>query len=342
MADDENAVTVVNPGTEVAPLTSKEIVAHARRIQEVMLALFTDGTHYGRIPGCGDKPTLYKAGAEIIASTFRIAIRPVVTDLSTPDEIRYRVEARATSMATGAYLGSGIGECSTHEAKYRWRAAVSDREFDATPAERKRTRFGKDKEGKQDQHQIRTEPADLANTVLKMAKKRALVDCVLTVTAASDCFAQDIEDMPEDVRQSMSGQENQDPQGKPPISEPRRKSEAAKPEPAPAPAPTPAPSGNIVRGVVDDIQVKSGKKANGQPWTRWGVGIGGTYYGTFSDTVAKVGRDAMDFATPVRLTFEQQGEHRNITDLQMDPGAAKAAPRDSGDEEPPAADWLHL
>lgn len=40
-------------------------------------------------------------------------------------------------------------------------------------------------------------PADYYNTVLKMAKKRAHVDAVLTATAASDIFTQDIEDMPE-------------------------------------------------------------------------------------------------------------------------------------------------
>jgi hypothetical protein len=35
------------------------------------------------------------------------------------------------------------------------------------------------------------------NTVLKMAKKRAHVDAILTATAASDIFTQDVEDMPE-------------------------------------------------------------------------------------------------------------------------------------------------
>ncbi len=38
-------------------------------------------------------------------------------------------------------------------------------------------------------------PADNYNTVLKMAKKRALVDAVLTATAASDIFTQDLEDI---------------------------------------------------------------------------------------------------------------------------------------------------
>ena len=39
-------------------------------------------------------------------------------------------------------------------------------------------------------------PVDSFNTVLKMAKKRALVDAVLTATAASDLFVQDLEDTP--------------------------------------------------------------------------------------------------------------------------------------------------
>ena len=38
-------------------------------------------------------------------------------------------------------------------------------------------------------------PADHYNTVLKMAKKRALVDAVLTTTAASDIFSQDLEEL---------------------------------------------------------------------------------------------------------------------------------------------------
>jgi hypothetical protein len=40
-------------------------------------------------------------------------------------------------------------------------------------------------------------PADYYNTCWKMAKKRALVDAVLTVTAASDIFTQDVEEMVE-------------------------------------------------------------------------------------------------------------------------------------------------
>ena len=60
--------------------------------------------------------------------------------------------------------------------------------------------------------QIRTEPADLANTILKMACKRAMIAMTLNVTAASDIFTQDIEDIPEELRTEEAGQPATDPE----------------------------------------------------------------------------------------------------------------------------------
>lgn len=40
-------------------------------------------------------------------------------------------------------------------------------------------------------------PADYYNTVIKIAKKRAFVDAILTTTAASDIFAEDVEETEE-------------------------------------------------------------------------------------------------------------------------------------------------
>lgn len=186
----------------VERLTASQIRADVNLIQEVMKAVMTENVHYGKIIGCGDKPTLLKPGAEKIASTFRLAIDPIVEDLSSSDEIRYRIAARVTHQLTGQFLGSGIGEASTNEQKYKWRKIVCEDEWNATPEDRKRIKYGKDYTEKQ----IRTNPADVANTVLKMAKKRALVDAVLTITAASDCFTQDIEDLPEELAQEVGNQ----------------------------------------------------------------------------------------------------------------------------------------
>lgn len=176
-------------------LTASEIRADVNLIQEVMNAVMKQNVHYGTVPGCGDKPTLLKPGAEKIASTFRLAIDPVVEDLSKDDEIRFRVYAKVSHQITGNFLGTGIGEASTNEEKYKWRKVVSAAEWDATAEDRKRIKYTY----KDTIQQIRTNPADVANTVLKMAKKRALIDAVLTITAASDCFTQDIEDLPEEV-----------------------------------------------------------------------------------------------------------------------------------------------
>lgn len=177
------------------PQTAADVRAHVNLIQEVMQAVMQEGTHFGKIPGT-PKPSLWKPGAEVLGTTFRIASSYRIDDLSTPDSVRYRVVCVGTHQATGTVLGEGVGECSSDEEKYKWRKAVSIKEFNATPENRKRVKFGKDYEA----NQVRTEPADQANTILKMACKRAQVAMILNVTAASDIFTQDIEDLPEELR----------------------------------------------------------------------------------------------------------------------------------------------
>lgn len=183
-------------------LTAADVRAQVNLMQDVMQEVMRDGTHYGKIPGTQSK-SLYKAGAEKLMATFRLAARPEVQDLSEGGEIAYRVTVNLLT-ASGAFVGAGIGECSSAEEKYSWRAAVHKKEWDATPENRRRTKFYRD--GKEVQ-QVRTNPADVANTILKMAKKRAQVDAVITATAASDIFTQDIEDLPEEVVAEIVGQQ---------------------------------------------------------------------------------------------------------------------------------------
>jgi hypothetical protein len=188
--------------------TANEVRAHVNRIQEVMQAVFKENVHYGRIPGAGDKPALFKPGAEVICTTFRIAPEFRVDDLGGHDEVRYRVTCIGRHQTTGIALGEGTGEASTNEEKYKWRQAVCEEEFEATDMDRRRVKYARGKGGGHyTVKQIRTNPADLANTVLKMACKRALVAMCLITTAASDCFAQDIEDMPEELRGAAGGED---------------------------------------------------------------------------------------------------------------------------------------
>lgn len=188
-----------------AMMSAQDMREHVNRIQQVMHAVMKPDTHYGKIPYT-DKPTLYKAGSEVLLTTFKIGVDPQVEDLSTDDAVRYRVRCRGFHIPTGNDLGYGIGECSSREEKYCWRAAVCDQEFDDAPENRKRIKYGKKRGGGYyTAKQVRVEPADVANTVLKMAKKRAQIDLTLTATGASDIFTQDIEDVPEELRDAVQG-----------------------------------------------------------------------------------------------------------------------------------------
>lgn len=203
-------VAKIAAAPEGKPLTALDIQSQVNTIQHVMKQVMKEGVHFGKIPGT-NAPSLYKPGAEKIMATFRLSADPEVTDLSTADQIRYQVKVRLTS-PTGVNVGAGIGECSSSEEKYKWRSAVCQEEFDDSEPARKREKWCKGKYDTRNRsygkpykvQQLRTEPADLANTILKMAKKRALIDAVLTATAASDCFTQDVEDLPPEYLDASS------------------------------------------------------------------------------------------------------------------------------------------
>ena len=214
-----NAIVEMRPAGALASTQASgrmalaEIIQHIQLVQEVMHTVMKPDVHYGIIPGT-DKPTLYKNGAEVLCMVFRIAQSYEVIDMSTPDTVRYRSVCTGTHQMSGLTLGSGMGEASSGEAKYKWRKAYQS-EFDATPESLRRQYQGYDKKRKQafTVMQVRTEPADLANTILKMANKRAMLAMVLNVTAASDCFTQDLEDMDEKLREHLSRKEGQDAGG---------------------------------------------------------------------------------------------------------------------------------
>jgi hypothetical protein len=174
-----------------------DIISHVALVQEVMRAVMKPEVHYGTIPGT-DKPTLYKQGAEVLCMAFRVADSYQVEDLSTADVVRYRVTCTGVHQLNGLVLGTGMGEASSGEEKYKWRKAW-DEEFDATPTNMRRIKSGKYKT-----KQVRTEPADLANTILKMANKRAKIAMTINVTACGDMFGQDLEDMDEALRDHLT------------------------------------------------------------------------------------------------------------------------------------------
>ncbi len=233
-------------------MTVQQVLGQVALIQQIMSTAMKDGEHFGRIPGCGDKPTLLKPGAEKLCLTFRLAPTYEVDERNYDrDHREYRVQCTLSSILTGSFLGQGVGTCSTMEAKYRFRtgmAEATDKPVPRTywdlraedPAKAQELIGGKgfsvrkvDGKGwmiaKGGEKVENDNPADSYNTVLKMAKKRALVDAVLTATAASDIFTQDLEDISANIAATA-----------PPA-----------PVPAPAAAATPAPVPALPKPVVE-------------------------------------------------------------------------------------------
>lgn len=198
-------------------MTAQSVVAQVTLIQSVMKSVMKDKEHFGVIPGCGNKPALLKAGAEKLMMTFHLAPEFKITAREMPGGHR-EYEVICNVMApNGQFLGAGVGYCSSMESKYRWRNA--QRKCPQCGKEtiiKGKAEYGggwvcfKNKGGcgakwndgapeieNQEMGKIENpDITDVFNTVLKMAKKRALVDATLTVTAASDIFTQDIEDLP--------------------------------------------------------------------------------------------------------------------------------------------------
>jgi hypothetical protein len=184
----------------VLPFSAEQMRDQVNAIQKLMEAVMKEGEHYGRLPG-SRKPSLWKPGAEKLCVAFHIQPAFLVEDLSTSDYYRYRVKCIGTHQITGTKLGEGMGTCSSMEQKFKWRKAT-DVEFGTTAEERRRLKHGYDWDTKRPYEvmQVRAEHHDIENTILKMACKRAHVAMTLNVTAASDIFAQDIEDLPEHLR----------------------------------------------------------------------------------------------------------------------------------------------
>ena len=136
------------PRTGIVPSAGRmavaEVVQHAMVVQEVMQAVMKPNLHYGKIPGT-DKPTLYKAGAEKLCQVFMIDDDYEIEDLSVGDAVRYRVKCIGAHQSSRTRLGSGVGECSSGEEKYKWRKAICTEEFAATPQTLRHTKYAKAK-----------------------------------------------------------------------------------------------------------------------------------------------------------------------------------------------------
>ncbi len=183
------------------PLTVDEVLAKSRLVKKVVAEVMEKGKHYDTIPGCGKKVCLLQSGAQQLGVTFNLCANPIIIScINSPDEFSVTIRVDVCS-SSGICVASALGRASSLEEKYHWRKAVCIEEFNDAPEDKRRIKYKKgwnDAPASKEQ-QVIVNPADIANTVLKIANKRAYVAAILNATAASDQFTQDIEDMQKEL-----------------------------------------------------------------------------------------------------------------------------------------------
>jgi hypothetical protein len=139
-----------------------EMSRRTSMLKEYVRQNMSEGEDYGIVPG-GMKPTLFKPGAEKLVAVFGLS--PLVEISNRVEDwdagfLAYEVKVRLVNKRTQNVEAEGVGSCNSRERRYKNQDA-----------------------------------ANVANTILKMAKKRALIDATLSATRASGMFTQDLEDL---------------------------------------------------------------------------------------------------------------------------------------------------
>lgn len=170
MEDEQKAIVRVE--NEISTLPVESILDQAQKINDVMALAMKVDIHYGKIPGCGPKPTLLKPGAEKICQLFQFYPKYEIEQKTGNGAYIYNITCSLYQRGTDKFVGQGVGCANTKERKFSVK-----KNGEKIPA------------------------PDILNTVLKIAKKRAFVDAVIANTACSDVFTQDIEEMKDIVNQ---------------------------------------------------------------------------------------------------------------------------------------------
>jgi len=203
----------------------RQAVARRNAIVQFVREIMQPNVHYGKVPGT-DKDTLLKPGAEMLTTFFGLSphflVEEKVQDWTGGDhggEPFFYFQYRCQLCRGDLPVGEGIGSCNSWEKKYRYRrAALVCPACGADAISRSRypprgapqgtvngwwcrdckTDFAFEAPEIADQEQgqvFNPNPADLVNTIDKMAQKRSLVAATLIAVNASEFFTQDLEDM---------------------------------------------------------------------------------------------------------------------------------------------------
>ena len=167
------------------------------KFQQVVHANLIKGQDWGIIPGIS-KPTLLKPGAEKISKLLGLCDHYEILDRQEDwgkPFFRYLIKCKLVS-SSGMVITEGFGECNSMETKYRYRWIWPSELPDGFDKEHATKRTVNTRNGKVPQYRVDNDDIfSQVNTLIKMAKKRALVDGALSAGRLSNIFTQDLEDL---------------------------------------------------------------------------------------------------------------------------------------------------
>lgn len=222
--DIQDAAIVVHEAPAAAPQSFQAIKKQVDDIQQLMASVMKEDTHYGNIPGCGDKPVLLQAGAQKLALFFNLRVDfemrcKEYNDGPLAGHREYTCKTTIYRIGTNDIVVKDYpSACSTLETKYRYtkaEATVTNRPvtkayWDARRANNTQV-MEQEAGGKgfttkklpdgrwffatpSGERAERDNIHDVINTVAKMCAKRGYVGGVLAATGSSDIFTQDMEE----------------------------------------------------------------------------------------------------------------------------------------------------
>jgi hypothetical protein len=179
-----------------------------REFQQIVQSQLIKDLDYGIIPGT-KKPTLLKPGAEKMAKLCKLSdAYEIIEKIENWEQgiFYYQVKCFLTHIPSSQLISEGLGSCNSKENKYRYRWVYEK----DVPSELDKNKIPfkiiKAKSGGQ-YRMYRVDNDDIysqVNTLLKMAKKRALVDATLSACRLSAIFEQDTEDFENTTSNELS------------------------------------------------------------------------------------------------------------------------------------------
>lgn len=191
-------IIVTDPAITPVRVSAQAVAAAVQDIavlEELVTRVLEQGVDYGHIEGISEDVLWDPGSAKIMAAFNVYASHNIISQQDDGEQIGFILETQLLRRDGGGVVATGVGAASTRETRYAYRW-VGEREAvqqgfvgEALKTLPKRQRKGQGGEGYQTYRIPNPERAELLNTLLKMAAKRAEQDAVKSLPGVGSALA---------------------------------------------------------------------------------------------------------------------------------------------------------